>query len=197
MCWRPSTAVTTSSRRDASTVKLTDWARQMASGPGDVAQPHQGDPAQAAGLDQLRPTGTHRVAVDRPRPDLGATTPFQGFVDAEDQGAVAAVQMLEQQRQQDAGYRTGRPHCPIEHLMVAGVVVIWLGSMTRSAAATVRWPGVRIAPTNSSWALRQVGLVNSVAKGTRTATMASGSRPAYPVLILFLNYAQSLEKWRR
>ena len=32
--------------------------------------------------------------------------------------------MLEQQRQQDAGYRTGRPHCPIEHLMVAGVVVI-------------------------------------------------------------------------
>ena len=110
--------------RDASTSELTDWARQMASGPGDVAQPHQGDPAQAAGLDQLRPTGTHRVAVDRPRPDLGATTPFQGFVDAEDQGAVAAVQMLEQQRQQDAGYRTGRPHCPIEHLMVAGVVVI-------------------------------------------------------------------------
>ena len=46
--------------------------------------------------------------------------------------------------------------------------------MTRSAAATVRWPGVRIAPTNSSCAFRQVGLVNSVMKGTRTARMASG-----------------------
>ena len=33
----------------------------MASGPGDVAQPHQGDPAQAAGLDQLLATGAHRV----------------------------------------------------------------------------------------------------------------------------------------
>ena len=43
---------------------------------------------------------------------------------AEDQRAVAVIQVLEQQHQQDAGYRTGRPHRPIEHLMVAGVVLV-------------------------------------------------------------------------
>ena len=37
-----------------------------------------------------------------PRPDLGAATPFQGLVDAEDQWAVATIQVLEQQHQQDA-----------------------------------------------------------------------------------------------
>ena len=96
----------------------------MASGPGHVAQPHQGDPAQAAGLDHLRPAGTHRVAVDGPRPDLGAATPFQGLVDAEDQWAVATIQVLEQQHQQDARCLAGRPHRPIEHLVVAGVVAL-------------------------------------------------------------------------
>ena len=96
----------------------------MASGPGDVAQPHQGDPAQAAGLDQLLATGAHHVPVDAPSLDLCAATPFQGFVDAEDQRAVTAVQVLEQQRQQDAGRLAGRPHRPIEHLMVAGVVAV-------------------------------------------------------------------------
>ena len=93
----------------------------MATGPGYVAQPHQGDPAQAASLDQLLTTGTHRVAVDAPRPDFGAATPFQGLVDAEHQRALAPVQMLEQQRQQDAGRRTGRPHRPVEHLVVTDV----------------------------------------------------------------------------
>ena len=71
----------------------------MPSGPRHVAQPHQGDPPQAAGLDQLAPAGTHRVAVDAPTFDLGAATPFQGFVDAGDQRPVAVIQMAEQQQQ--------------------------------------------------------------------------------------------------
>ena len=96
----------------------------MAFRPWDVAQPHQGDPAQPAGLDQLAPAGTHRVAVDGPRPDLGAPTPFQGLVDAEDQRAVAAIQVLEQEYQQDAGYFAGRPHGSVKHLVVAGVVAL-------------------------------------------------------------------------
>ena len=57
---------------------------------GYVAQPHQGDPTQPAGLDQLVATGTHRVPVDAPRLDPGAATPFQGFADAEDQGGLTA-----------------------------------------------------------------------------------------------------------
>ncbi len=60
------------------------------------------------------------------------------------------------------------------HLMVAGIVAIIAAAHDPNAAATVRWPGTSIAPTNSTWALRQVGLLNSVAPGTRTATMASG-----------------------
>ena len=42
---------------------------------------------------------------------------------AEDQWAVALIQVLEQ-HQQDAGRLTGRPHRPIEHLVVAGVVLV-------------------------------------------------------------------------
>ena len=98
--------------------------RPMASRPGDVSQPHQGDPAQPAGLDQLAPAGTHRVAIDGPRPDLGPTTSFQGFVDAEDQRTVATVQVLEQEHQEDVGHLTGRPRRPIEHLMIPGVVPV-------------------------------------------------------------------------
>ena len=48
------------------------------------ALPDQGDPAQAAGLDQVAPAGTHRIAVDAQGFDFRATAPFQGFVDAED-----------------------------------------------------------------------------------------------------------------
>ena len=43
--------------------------------------------------------GAHSVAVDAPGLDLGTTPPLQGLVDAEDQRAVAAVQVLKQQRQ--------------------------------------------------------------------------------------------------
>ena len=75
--------------------------------------------------------------------------------------------------------------------------------MTRSAAATVRWPGASIAPTSRIWAFSQVGLRNSVAKGWSTGKMASGRvsiawpflrsgvRPAYPVLIIYLAFVQS------
>ena len=75
--------------------------------------------------------------------------------------------------------------------------------MTRSAAATVRWPGASIAPINRIWAFRQVGLRNSVAKGWSTGTIALGRvsiawpfsrrvRPAYPVLIIHLTFVQSM-----
>ena len=89
-----------------------------------MAQPHQGNPAQAAGLDQLLATGTHRVAVDAPSLDLRAAAPFQSFVDAEHQRTISLVQVLEQQHEQDASRLAGRPHRPIEHLMIAGVVEV-------------------------------------------------------------------------
>ena len=56
--------------------------RPIASRPGHRSQPHQGDPAQTAGLDQLVVTGTDRVPVNASGLDLGAPTPLQGFVDA-------------------------------------------------------------------------------------------------------------------
>ena len=92
--------------------------------PGDMAQPHHGDPAQATGLDQLVATGPHCVPVDAPCPDPGTPAPFQGLINAEDQWAVAPVQVLEQQQQQDARHLAGRPHRSVEHLMVAGIVVV-------------------------------------------------------------------------
>ena len=77
--------------------------------------------------------------------------------------------------------------------------------MTRSADATVRWPGASIALTNRICAFSQVGLRNSVAKGWSTGTIALGRvsiawhfstrvRPAYPVLIIYLAFVQSPDK---
>ena len=43
---------------------------------------------------------------------------------AEDQRAVASVQMLEQLTEQDLGYCEGRPRCPVQHVMVAGIVPV-------------------------------------------------------------------------
>ena len=61
---------------------------------------------------------------------------------------------------------TGRPHRPTEHLVVAGVVALVAAAHdAQCRRPTVRWPGVRIAPISSSWAFRQVGLVNSVGEG--------------------------------
>ena len=96
----------------------------IASRPGDVAQPHQGDPAQATGLDQVAPAGTHRIAVDARGFDFRAAAPSQGFADAEDQRTIALVQVLEQRHEQDASRLSGRPHRPVERLMAAGVVEV-------------------------------------------------------------------------
>ena len=52
----------------------------IASRPGDLAQPHQGNPAQTAGLDQVAPAGTHRIAVDAQGFDFRTAAPFRGFV---------------------------------------------------------------------------------------------------------------------
>ncbi len=173
----------------------------IASGPGHVAQPHQGDPAQAAGLDQLLAAGTHRIAVDAPTFDLGAAPPFQGFVDAEDQRAVAAVQVLEQQHQQDAGRLAGRPHRPIEHLMVTGVVALVAAAhdpQGRGHGALARGQD-RADQQHLSfppgWAGKQHGEgneqgYNGIGQGEHGWTFSEiWVRPAYPAFILFLNFA--------
>ena len=43
---------------------------------------------------------------------------------AADQGAIPTIKVLEQQHQEDARRCTGRPHRPVEHLMVAGVIAV-------------------------------------------------------------------------
>ena len=53
------------------------------------------------------------------RQALRAAAPFQSFVDAEDQRTISLVQVLEQQHEQDASRLAGRPHRPVEHLMIA------------------------------------------------------------------------------
>ena len=72
-----------------------------------MTQPHQGDPAQATGLDQVAPAGTHRIAVDAQGFDFRTAVPFQSFVDAENQGTIALIQVLEQQHEQDASRLAG------------------------------------------------------------------------------------------
>ena len=93
-------------------------------GPGDVSQPHQGHPTQPTGLDGVTPTGAHGISVDPQGADPWTLAALQGLVDAEDQRAIASVQMLEQQPEQDIGCLQWRPGCPVQHVMVASIVSI-------------------------------------------------------------------------
>ena len=93
-------------------------------GPGYAAQPHESDPAQAAGLDHVAVAGAHRVPVNAKGADLRTLTPLQCLVNAEHQGAVALVKMLNQQPQQYPGHQKGRPRGAVEHMMIAGIVAV-------------------------------------------------------------------------
>ena len=177
-----------------------------------MAQPHQGDPAQAAGLDQLVAAGTHRVPVDAPSFDLGTTTPFQGLIDAENQRAVAAVQVLEQQRQQDASRLRGRPYRPVEHLMVAGVVEVVAAAhdAQRCGHGALARGQYRPEQQHLGFPPSRVGKqryegneygYNGIGQGEHGWTFSEiWVRPAYPVLLLSLNFAQSPAKvmaWKK
>ena len=172
------------------------WESPVASGPGHLAQPHQGDPAQAAGLDQLVATGADRVPVDASGSDLGAATAFQGFVDAEDQRTVAAIQVLKQEQQQDAGGLTGRPHCPVEHFVVAGVVALAAAThdTERHGHGALSWGQDRAHQQHLSLPPGWIG--EQRCEGKKNGYNGSGQgehgwafsdvwvRPAYPVLLL-------------
>ena len=56
--------------------------------------------------------------------DLRPLTPLQGLVDAERQGALDPVKMLEQQLQQDLRYLERRQGHPFEHVTIKGLVAV-------------------------------------------------------------------------
>ena len=169
----------------------------MASGPGYMAQPHQGDPTQATGLDQLLATGADRVPVDAPSLDLGAAPAFQGFVDAENQRAVAPIQVLEQQHQQDVGRLTRRPYRSVQHLMVAGVVALVAAAHDpqRGGDGALARRQYRADQQHlgfsPGWVAEQrcegsENGYNGVGPGEHGQTFSHiWFRPAYPVLLLF------------
>ena len=126
---------------------------------------------------------------------------FQGFVNAEDQGAVALIKMLEQQHQQDAGRPTGRPHRPIEHLVVTGVVALVAtahdpqrrrhGALSRGQDRADQqqlgflpgWTGEQRSEGNENG-------YNGIGQGEHGWAFSDiGVRPAYPAFILFLHFA--------
>ena len=87
-----------------------------------------------ANRDQFRQLLRHRLMPNRSETNCRTTLQYQlaswmpaaagGCSTAEDQRTIALVQMLEQQHEQDASRLTGRPHRPIEHLVVASVVAV-------------------------------------------------------------------------
>ena len=173
----------------------------MPASPRYLAQPHQGDPTPPAGLDQLVATGTHRVPVDASRLDPGAATPFQGFVDAEDQGAVAPVQAPEQQQQQDAGGLTGRPHRPVEHLVIAGIVALVVASHDPQGCGDGALARRQYRADQQQLGFAPGWVAKQRSKGSEYGYNGVGQgehgwafseirvRPAYPVLLLSLNFA--------
>ena len=174
----------------------------IASRPGDLAQPHQGNPAQTAGLDQVAPAGTHRIAVDAQGFDFRAAAPFQGFVDAEDQRTIALIQVEDQQSQQDACRLAGRPHRPIEHLMITGVVAVvaqshdtvrrchgaLAGSQYRADQQDLGFPPGRGCET--AWRRDGVRVTIALGRVSIAWPFSRRVRPDYPVLMIHLTFVQ-------
>ena len=97
-----------------------------AAGPGYVDQQLRGQPAQAAGLDEVSLGGTNRIAVDAACVDLMSPAPLDGIVDANHHRGVCADEGSDQQAEQPASHRTRRPHGAVEHAMVDWEVVVLL-----------------------------------------------------------------------
>ena len=147
--------------------------------------------------------GTHRVTVNAQRADATAATPLQGFVDSEAQGAIAAVQVLEQQYQQNARGLARRPHRPVEHLMVAGVVasIAATHDAQRLRHRALAWRQYRAHQQHlgfaPGWVAEQCcegneNGYNGIGQGEHGWTFCDiRVRPSYPVLMLFLKNAQS------
>ena len=68
--------------------------------PGNGCQPHQTNPAQAAGLDKMASTGTHRIPVNAFGSNLLPAAAFYGLVSPKDQRPNSRVQVAKQQEKQ-------------------------------------------------------------------------------------------------
>jgi hypothetical protein len=88
--------------------------------PGDGSQPHQADPAQATGLDQMAGTGAYGITVDAPCANAPTPTAFQGLMDTEHQRALAGIQIAQQEKEETLAQFSGRPAGPVEHMMILG-----------------------------------------------------------------------------
>jgi len=86
-------------------------------GPGDRDQPHQAEPSQATGLDEVAVWRAHRVAVDALGGAALAAPALDGVGEAEDHRA-ARGEGVEQQPQQQTGCQPPTPGGAVEHAMV-------------------------------------------------------------------------------
>src|SRR5262245_38122280 len=94
-----------------------EWQPPDATGPRDRDQQHAAQPSQATCLDEVRMRGTNRIAVDPFGFDLFPAPSFDGVVDPNHQLA-GRGKSSDQQAQQDAARRQGRPSRPIQDSMV-------------------------------------------------------------------------------
>ena len=80
--------------------------------------------AEAAGLDDMRPAGTHLVPIDGPRPDLGAATPPGSRRCGKISRRLSCIQVLEQQHHRmSLPWRDDQPPA-YPSTSLAGVVAI-------------------------------------------------------------------------
>src|SRR5260221_3093586 len=96
--------------------------RPNSSRPGNVCQPHQTYPAQAAGFDKVALAGAHRVSIDTPRCNLLSTSSLNRLINAKSQHAFSTHKRFQQQLQQDLPDFQARPLGATQHLMVLGIV---------------------------------------------------------------------------
>ena len=83
--------------------------------------------------------------------------------------------------EQNAGYVTGRPHRPVEHLMLGGIVALVAASLDAQRGGYGALTRGRDRATIMSWAFRQVGMV----KGARIGKVAAGRVSVAGPLVMF------------
>ncbi len=119
--------------------------RQMRPAQGIGASTIRAHPAQPARLDEVAVGGPHGVAVDAHGRDPLAAAALDRVVQSQDHGA-ALCERVDEEPEQDTAAGTWAPRRPVEDAVDVHEPPPRARPRMRRTLATVRRPGVRIAP---------------------------------------------------
>ena len=151
--------------------------RHDALGPWHLHQQHGGKPAQAAGFDEVSLGRADRIAIDAAGADVGSPTPLDGIVEPDHHRRAGRHEGLDQQEQQPARHRPGRPCGTVENAVEGtevGIAISPEDAQRRGDGAPARrqdHAGEQHQDVRPGWTGEQIGQPRELRKKARAAAI--------------------------